>query len=178
MKIQLLRAPLCLLLFCLVTLTACFPTFDWRDVRGADAPYTILMPAKPTQFSREITLADNALTMQMSACDVSGISFAVGAIKLPDPNKGPVILAAMKKGMVSNILKSAGQDAKGAPEAVESAGQERVEVEASPPNGDKIKLVGRFILRGDWAYQVVMLGSSKKMTETVIDTYLTSFKVP
>lgn len=178
MKIQLPRAPLCLVLFCLVTLSACFPTFDWRDVRGVDAPYTILMPAKPTQFSREITLADNALTMQMSACDVSGISFAVGAIKLPDPNKGPVILAAMKKGMVSNIRKSAGQDAASAQDSADSAGQERVEVEASAPNGDKLKLVGRFVIRGEWAYQVVMLGSSKKMTETVIDTYLTSFKVP
>ena len=178
MKILLLRAPLCLVLFCLVTLSACFPTFDWRDVRGVDAPYTILMPAKPTQFSREITLADNALTMQMSACDVSGISFAVGAVKLPDTSKGPAILTAMKNGMVSNIRKSAGQDAASAQDSADSAGQERVEVEASAPNGDKLKLVGRFLIRGEWAYQVVMLGSSKKMTETVIDTYLTSFKVP
>jgi hypothetical protein len=177
-KIQLPRAPHCLVLFCLVTLTACFPTFDWRDVPGVDAPYTILMPAKPTQFSREITLADNALTMQMSACDVSGISFAVGAIKLPDASKGPAILAAMKKGMVSNIRKSAGQDAASAQELADSAAQERVEVVAIAPNGDKLKLVGRFVLRGEWAYQVVMLGSSKKMTDTVIDTYLTSFKVP
>lgn len=178
MKILLPRAPLCLVLFCLVTLTACFSTFDWRDVRGVDAPYTILMPAKPTQFSREITLADNVLTMQMSACDVSSISFAVGAVKLPDTSKGPAILAAMKKGMVSNIRKSAGLDAASAQDSADSAGQERVEVEASAPNGDKLKLVGRFLIRGEWAYQVVMLGSSKKMTETVIDTYLTSFKVP
>lgn len=178
MKIQLPRAPLCLVLFCLVTLSACFPTFDWRDVRGVDAPYTILMPAKPTQFSREITLADNVLTMQMSACDVSGISFAVGAVKLSDTSKGSAVLAAMKKGMVSNIRKSAGQDAASAQDSADSAGQERVEVEASAPNGDKLKLVGRFLIRGEWAYQVVMLGSSKKMTETVIDTYLTSFKVP
>lgn len=136
------------------------------------------MPGKPTQFSREITLANKPLTMQMSACDVSGISFAVGAVKLPEASKGPAILAAMKKGMVSNIRKSAGQDAASAQDSADSAGQERVEVEASAPNGDKLKLVGRFLIRGEWAYQVVMLGSSKKMTETVIDTYLTSFKVP
>ena len=75
-----------------LTLAACSPKFDWREVRGSEAPFSILLPAKPASISRELKLDGVLLKMQMTAADVDGISFAVGSGKVEDVSKIPGVL--------------------------------------------------------------------------------------
>jgi hypothetical protein len=151
-----------------ILLAACSPKFDWRDVRGTEAPFTVLLPAKPGALSREMTLSGVKLNLHMTAADVDNISFSVGAAKLDDPSKIPEVLAAMQKGMISNI--------RGTP-ANESvvAGQDVVSY-GTLSNGQPVKLVGRFVARGAWVYQIVIIGKDKLLTPEVVDTFMTSFK--
>ena len=156
------------LIVSLVLLSACSPKFDWRDARGSNAPFSILMPGKPLGDSKDMQLEGINVKMDMLAGEVSGISFAVGSTKVDDASKASLIMEAMKKGMIKNI--------QGTPETTKSAGTDMLEVRGKLRNGQPVMLVGRFLVRGPWVYQIIMLGQEKDMKQDVIDTYMTSFK--
>jgi hypothetical protein len=150
------------------TLMACSPKFNWREVRGVDAPFTVLLPAKPASISRETEMSGVKLRMQMTAADAGSISFAVGYTKVDDPAQYAGVLAAMKAGMLKNIQASSSKPLNGSATDIEATGQLQ--------NGQAVKLVGRFVEHGGWVYQLIVIGKESDLTPLVIDTFLTSFK--
>ncbi|MFZ6748764.1 hypothetical protein [Undibacterium sp. Ren11W] len=151
-----------------MTLMACSPKFDWREVRGVDAPFTILMPAKAASFSRLMELDGVNLNLQMTAADAGGVSFAVGYAKVTETSKIPGVLAAMQAGMLKNIQATSSKSRQPNGSEIEALGQLQ--------NGQAVKLLGRFVARGNWVYQVVIIGPEKTLSAEVVDTFLTSFK--
>lgn len=151
-----------------LALTACSPKFDWREVRGSDIPFSVLLPAKPAVFSREVQLNGVMLKMEMTAADAEGVSFAVGSAKVDDVSKIPGVLDAMQKGMLKNIHGTIAPDAG-------HTGQDIVAY-GTLDNGQPVKLVARFVSRASWVYQVVIIGKEKTLTPEVVDTFMTSFK--
>lgn len=154
----------CAVLLCV----ACSPKFDWREVRGTEAAYSILMPGKPASFSKEMQLAGITLKMTMTATEAGGVNFAVGSAKLGDPGQAGVVIEAMKTGMIHNI--------QGQVTSTNTAGNDSIEVHGKLQNGTPVLMVGRFLIRGNWVYQVVAIGTEKALTREVIDTYMTSLK--
>lgn len=150
------------------TLTACSPKFDWREVRGSDAPFSVLLPAKPASFSREMELDGVKVNLHMTAADADGLSFAVAYAKLDDAGKSAGVLAAMKAGMLKNIQANASKELNQSGTDIEASGNRQ--------DGQPVKLVGRFVARGAWVYQIVVIGRDKALTPEVVDTFLTSFK--
>ncbi|MFT4103097.1 MAG: hypothetical protein QM674_19100 [Burkholderiaceae bacterium] len=67
----------------LLVLAACTPTFNWREVQAGDDGYRVMLPAKPSHLQRRINLDGLEVEMSMRAAEVEGMSFAVGAIRLP-----------------------------------------------------------------------------------------------
>lgn len=155
-----------------ILLTACSPKFDWREVRGTESPFTILLPAKPATFSRDMILNGVALKMQMTAADVDGVSFAVGSAKVADSSKIPGVLEAMRQGMLNNIH---GVVEKDSHINSDLAGKDMIAL-GKLTNGQPVKLVGRFLAHGAWVYQIVIIGKEKALTTEVVDTFMTSFK--
>jgi hypothetical protein len=155
-----------------INLAACSPKFDWREVRGTESAFSVWLPAKPASFSREMTLNGVALKMQMTAADVDGISFAVGSAKVADASKIPGVLDAMQLGMLNNIH--------GVPENESSPASDHSSKDLVAygrlANGQPVKFVGRFLSRGAWVYQIVIIGKDKSLTPEVVDTFMTSFK--
>jgi len=92
-----------LILFISISLSACSPKFDWREVRATDAPFSVLLPAKPASFARDMQLNGINLKMHMTAADAAGLSFALGYTKVDDPSQLASVVAAMKAGMLKNI---------------------------------------------------------------------------
>jgi hypothetical protein len=119
-------------------LLACSPQFDWREVRGSDAPFRVLMPAKPASFSR-VQLAGLTLNMQMTAADAAGVNFAVGSVRLDDPGKAGVVAEAMKDGMLKNMQGQVTQAASSPDGIVEMQGNY---------GGEVVTMAARFIIRG------------------------------
>lgn len=152
----------------ILMLLACSPQFDWREVRGNDAPFRVLMPAKPASFSRDMQLAGLTLNMQMTAADAAGVNFAVGSVRLDDLGKAGVVAEAMKDGMLKNIHGQVTQVAS-SPDGI-------VEMQGKLPDGEVVTMAARFIIRGPRVYQVIAIGPAKKLKQDVIDTYMSSFK--
>jgi hypothetical protein len=78
-------------------LTACAPTFNWRDVSIDNTAVTALFPCKPETVIRTLPLAGTDQKMTMRSCDASGLTFALAHAHLPDPLQAPTVLTRWRE---------------------------------------------------------------------------------
>jgi len=157
-------------------LAACTPQYDWREVHGSNAPFTVLLPAKPATLARPVNLNGAQVTMTMTAAEVGEVAFAVGSAELADAATASTALEAMKTAMVNNIGGTIRQEKTSA-----SSGGRTIDLEAggapSARNGTPPLLVARFVMRERRVYQAIVLGPEKAIPREAVDTFFTSFKV-
>jgi len=151
---------------------ACSPTFNWREVRGSDAPYTVLLPAKPASFMRPVNLGGLKVEMSMTAAEVDDVSFAVASAKVPDAAQRPLALEAMQQAMLRNI----GSQTHAAKPVTLKGGVAATEVTAfGQAGGTALALHARFAVHGERVYQAVALGPRAHLSDEQAETFLTSF---
>ena len=168
-SISLSRAALCALLLS-ASLCACSPQFNWREVHGEAAPFSVLLPSRPSTHAQQVDLDGVRVTMSMTAAEVDGLMFAVGSAELPDAAQVPHALAAMKTAMTRNI---------GAADVAEKPvpGMAATDIDAAGSRaGRPLRLVGRFTSSGRRVYQAVVIGPAPAVTPEIVDTFLSSFK--
>ncbi len=160
----------------LLALAACSPKFDWREVRGDDASFSVMLPAKPARLSREIDLGGTRVNMTMTAAEVDGITFAVGSATLPDAAAATKALSSMKAALVRNINGTIEREASAAPGAPPV-----IELEAlgatQPAGGQPARrMIARLVAKETRVYQVLVVGPADKIPRDQVDTFLTSFE--
>jgi len=164
---RLLLAPAAAL--CLV---ACTPHFDWREVRGTDASWIVLMPAKPAAWTRDVNFDGPKVAMTMTAVDIDGAIFAVGTATLPDDAAATNALHAMRTALVRNIagtIKS---------ERANTAGSvSTLDLDAAGAGAPPVQLHAHLVARDRRIYQVVAIGPETSLPPEAVDTFLTSFKL-
>jgi hypothetical protein len=164
-------------------LAACSPPFDWREVRGAQAPYVILMPAKPTSSTRDIDLGGGPISMTMSVARAEDISFSITSGKLAQPSAADATLLAMKSSLLKNTSAAVrNETASTAPDGTKLLALEGTfsiaapGSAARPGNAPSALLAARFAARNGYVYQVVAYGPEKALSGQVLDTFFTSFR--
>lgn len=169
-----MRQSLTLLVFMLLTamLGGCNPHYNWRDYRSADAPYTVLFPAKPATHTRAVQLGAITVNMTMTAAEIDGVVFAVGSAELTDAAQAPAALQAMQTALAHNI----GASISG--HAVATAGrQTTVSIEAhGMRQGQPALLIGRFVAQDKRIYQVIVMGAERDILREHAETFMQSFK--
>ncbi len=63
-----------------LSLSACNPTFNWRETRIENTSLVALMPCKPDHQSRALPLAGQRVDMHLTACDAGGATFAIAHV--------------------------------------------------------------------------------------------------
>jgi hypothetical protein len=154
-------------------LCACSPKYDWREIRGEGAPYSIMLPAKPASYSRPVNIGGNKVTMTMTATEVDGITFAVGTAELPDAATAASAVTAMKEALVKNIHGTVQREARAS-----SGANADISIDASgkDPSGQARVLHARFLARDKRVYQVIVTGKEGAVPQEAVDTFLASFK--
>ncbi len=101
----------------ILSLSACNPTFNWRETRIENTSLVALMPCKPDRQSRAIPLAGQRVDMHMTACDAGGATFAIAHVSW-DQAQGAAQTAAKgpSHGASSDALKA--QTKPGIPEVL------------------------------------------------------------
>jgi hypothetical protein len=156
-------------------LTACSPKFNWREVRGAGAPFIVTLPAKPASLTRTINLDGMQVQMTMIAAEIDDVTFAVGAVTMPDAAQAQKAIVAMKTALVKNM----GGTVKH--EKISPAGTVPtvIEIEAGNAPGNNNKkarlLLAHFVAKNQFAYQVLVTGPEKNVSREAVDTFLASF---
>ena len=166
---------LCALAACLA-LAACSPTYNWRDYTSPDARYRVTFPAKPSSATRTIDLDGMQVSMTMTAAEVEGATFAVGAAEAPDAERARAAVGAMKLALLRNIGAPLPGPAGSAAAAGAGSAATSTDVDASGAGqGGPVRLVGHFEARGTRFYQVVVIGRGKTVPPGQIEQFLTSF---
>jgi hypothetical protein len=174
MKLRLL-SPVLSLLLASILLGACSPKYNWRDYASPDASYRVMFPAKPASFTRSIDLNGMQLSMTMTAAEIDGATFAVGAAEAADEAKASAALPLMMQALLRNIGVDDGQGKVHA----DSSGKTSGTVDATgKTNGAPVRLAGRFEARGKRIYQVIVLGKPDAMPPEQVEQFLTSFTLP
>ncbi|WP_229491374.1 hypothetical protein [Massilia sp. HP4] len=148
-------------------LAGCNPAYNWRDHTNQEGRYKVLFPAKPATFTRPVDVDGLRVEMTMTAAEVDGASFAVGAATAPDAVLARAALPAMRLALLRNI---------GAAEDAAPSGQDSLGVDATgTANGRPMRLHGRFEARGERFYQVIVLGPANAVPAAQVEQFLTSF---
>lgn len=157
-----------------VLLAGCSPKYNWRDYASPDAPYRIMFPAKPSTFTRTIDLDGMQVAMTMTAAEIDGATFAVGAAEAPDAARAQAALEAMQVALVRNIGATVTHQ-----KATADTDRATRDVDASGTrNGAAMRLVGHFEARGKRFYQVIAMGRADALPADQVEQFLTSFKLP
>lgn len=158
----------------ILLLAACSPQFDWREVHGtAPAPFTVLLPAKPSSMTRPIKLGDISTSMTMTGVEVKGITFAVGSAELPDAAHARAALDIMKTALLQNTQGKLRRE-----KATANGSGTRIEIEAlGATDGCPPRLLqAHFIASERRVYQVVLLGPEAAIPAEASETFFGSFK--
>jgi len=181
-------AALVLLAMLLTGLTACSPTYNWRDIRGPGGDYWVQLPARPSVLTRRIYLEGLEVEMTMQGAKVNDNVFTIGLVPLPSPSAEAAglsperILAAMREQMLRNIGASpATPSSSVAVDLVDRDAKKigKTQLQAVSASGSgrhaAMRLHGRF---GNWqghALQLVALGPDLDLEQ--VDHFLTSLRL-
>jgi hypothetical protein len=169
-----------LLLAACLALSACSPTYNWRDYASPDAGYRVTFPAKPSSATRSIDLDGLRVSMTMTAAEVDGATFAVGSAEAPDAAQARTALDAMKRALLRNIGATGMTVARERAASASAGGDSRasLDVDATGSGPAPMRLVAHFEARGTRFYQVIVVGKDKRVPPEQIDQFLTSFTLP
>ncbi|HLT27367.1 MAG TPA: hypothetical protein VK047_11825 [Zeimonas sp.] len=159
------RMPASAFLVALLALAACQPSYNWREIREADAGYRVMLPSRPVSMQRPIDLDGVPVTMSMTGARVDEAMFTVGSVVLPrdDERARSHATNAMRMGMQRNLqghettraqIEVPVIDAAG--KTVDRASGTRVEIEGQV-SGKPAHMSATFVARGNRAWQVVMI---------------------
>lgn len=160
-------------------LPGCSPTYDWREIPGASAPYVASFPAKPATHSRVIDLNGSKVSMSMTAARVGDTTFAVGSVPTADAKAALAAIDVMKTAMVKNIGGTVRHE-KLLPAAAHQLRAIDVEATGKTPGNNPAQeplfLIARFIAKPNHAYQLIVIGPDQAVPREEVEMFFSSFK--
>ncbi len=87
----------------LLTLTACSPVFNWREVRPENTALSLLLPCKPDKAEKKVPLGDSPVVLRLLGCDTGDATFAVAVADVGDASKVAAVLAQWQSGTLANM---------------------------------------------------------------------------
>ncbi|MFZ2738771.1 MAG: hypothetical protein WBI20_07490 [Burkholderiaceae bacterium] len=90
-------------LFVVLGLGACSPSFNWREVRLDDSGLLALLPCKPDRGSRLLPVAATERVIHMAGCEAGGALFAVSTTELSSPDQLLPVLNQWRHATLSQL---------------------------------------------------------------------------
>lgn len=152
-------------------LTACSPTYNWRDAQAEDAPLRALMPCKPERAERDVPLLGPerpTVKLRMMSCAVDDDTFAVAVADLPSEALAQEASVQWTRAMWAGLGQTVavGQDAPvGWRSAARPIGGGVAQVWTGPalnPAGRSLQAQVWLAARGRWLAQVAWYGPNAK----------------
>ena len=152
-----------------MTLAACSPTYDWRELDVADGAARAAFPARVRTESRNLTLDGSPLAYTLDAARVDQAVFAVGHASVAG------LPEARREALAKALMRSLYQNLKAEPPAdLPPAGTDiAVQGEAG---GKPVLLLARVWVRGDLLLEAVATGPADKLPRAEAQTFVHSLR--
>lgn len=87
----------------LCILSACSPTFNWRDTPVGPDGLVALLPCKPDRAVREFSMGPDRVGVDMAGCEAGGATFAVAHVQAADAAQAEAWLQAWRAALRSQL---------------------------------------------------------------------------
>ena len=88
---------------CFASLTACYPTFNWREVRPEGTALSLLLPCKPEKAQKILPIGGKPIPLTLLGCDAGDITFAVAEVSLANPQDVAPVLEQWQGATLVNM---------------------------------------------------------------------------
>jgi len=159
-----------------LVLAGCSPTYNWREIRWASAELKVLLPCKPDQGSRRMTLAGQDAEIQMMGCEAGAALFAIAHVHLGDADKIALAQAQWQTAMLGNMQAQGTQmlpfQFKGASAQPQPV---RLSAQGRRPDGSAVTAQGVWFVRGPHLYHAVIYAD--KLSTEVAETFFSGIEL-
>lgn len=157
----------------LVSLAACNPTFNWRDVRPDGTRLALLMPCKPDKAKRTVPMAEQPTELNLLSCDAGGVTFAVAVADVKDTSKVANTLTQWQNATLANIK---APPAPGAAFTLPGLARTGVLIQATGQraNGRAVTSHAAYFAQGSQVFQAVLYAD--KIAPDVAETFFSGLK--
>lgn len=169
------RSLAALVLLSAAALSACSPTFNWREVRVEPTSLKAMLPCKPDKAARKVPMAGREVSLEVLGCDTGGATFALLAADIGDASRLGDALAQWKTATLANLRSEAAQESPFLPPGALGLRQS-VQVVASGrrADGSKVESHAAYFARGNHVFQAVIY--SGELRPDVADTFFAGLK--
>lgn len=143
-----------------LSLMACSPALNWREVRPPNSGVLAMFPCKPAHEMRRVPLAGPPVSLAIQACSTGEVTYALSYADVGDPTRVGPALQSLRAAVVSNVsgrlssqrpLQIPGMTPH--PEAVQ------FEVQGHLPNGSAVKERAAVFSKGTRVFQATVFGA-------------------
>ncbi len=166
-----LGAPLAMLLAALLAtqLSACSPTYDWRELDVADGAARAAFPARVHTESRDITLDGTSLGYTLDAARVGEAVFAVGHASVAG------LPEARREALAKALMRALYQNLQTQPPAEFPPAGSDISVQGEA-GGKPLVLLARVWVRGDLLIEAVATGPAADLPAEQAQTFVHSLR--
>ncbi len=157
----------------LLSLSACSPTFNWRELRLDGTPLQALMPCKPESARRSVPLGGAPTELHMHSCEAGGLRFAVAWADVGQTAQVAPALAAWRSASLQTLRVAAPDSA--SPDhtwPAQVAGADAVQglqVRGTDPQGQPVQTRAVYFARGTQVFQAAVYGP--KLPDEPLDAF-------
>jgi hypothetical protein len=158
-------------------LWGCAPALDWRELQAEGSGIVARFPCKPDRHVRSVTLAAQAVRMEMLVCSVGELTFALSFADLADPGQVGSTLQELQSLAVSNLgAAPADRVELQVPGMTPNPNAARLRLEAVQPDGKTLQEQASFFAKGLRVYQATVLG--RKVPGESADAFFAGLRLP
>ncbi len=158
----------------MAVLTACSPTFNWRDVRPDGTRLALLLPCKPDKAQRTVPMGSQPTDMNLLSCDAGGVTFAVSTADVQDAAKTATILAQWQSATLTHMKADAPVTRNAFKLPGLASGAVLVKAMGQRANGQGVSSQAAYFAQGTQVFQAVMYAD--KISPDVADTFFSGLK--
>ena len=141
----------CLLATCL---SACTSSLNWRTVQLGQL--STLLPCKPDNATRPVTLGGISVNMEISGCEAGGVLFAISRIQAADVSQAPQLMASLRQASLAQVQANAVHP-------VANSGNEQTSfdlmADGKRPDGAAMQARFKWLAAGADVYQLAAYGA-------------------
>ncbi len=162
----------------LLSVSACSPTFNWRELRVDGTPLLALMPCKPESATRPVPLGGAAAgptALHMHSCEAGGLRFAVAWADVGQAAQVAPALAAWRSASLQAIRvapAAAGDWAVKLPGADPVQG---VAAQGTDAQGQPVQSRALYFARGTQVFQAAVYGP--RLPDEALDAFVAGLQL-
>lgn len=157
-------------------LTACNPSYNWREVR-LDNAVGALLPCQPDTALRPIELLGHRVTMEMKGCEAGAGMFVLARVQLDDPAQTRAAAEHWKAAVLAHLRADEGVvQAPADQSAVTGWAPLRLTASGRQPAGEPVNVQALWIARGATLYHGAIY--YRALPQDVVDMFFAELATP